>query len=83
MPTGPQPEKVTGRLIAALLIAAAVILILSIIAITKVAHNIFVASYFTAESLLDASGFRCGCKHIRASSAVQQRILCCYGHRSG
>ncbi len=57
MPAGPQPEKVTSRMIVALLVVAAAILVASIIVITRVAHNAFVASYFTAESLLDASGF--------------------------
>ncbi len=57
MAVGPQPEKVTGKLVAALLFAAAFILIVSIIIITRVAHNEYMAGYFTAEALLDASGF--------------------------
>jgi hypothetical protein len=57
MPAGLQTENVTGRAIAALLLATAILIVASIIIITKVSHNVFLASYFTAESLLDASGF--------------------------
>ena len=44
-------------MIAAFLLAIAIIIVASIVVITRVAHNVFVAGYFTAESLLDASGF--------------------------
>lgn len=56
MPAVSQQEEVAGWVIAALVFTIAILLVASIAIFTSVSKNIFLASYFTAQALLDASG---------------------------